>query len=66
MKVIMSNFMMVERVILILHMESTIYFMVLETSTKCCFQEGDFFFVDEECQLCVFSNTSQDLVTKNG
>jgi hypothetical protein len=59
MKVIMLNFMMLEREILISH-------MVLETSTKCSFQEGEFCFVDEKCQLCVFSNTSQDLLTKNG
>jgi hypothetical protein len=55
---------MLERETLISHMESTISFMVLEISTKCSFKEGDYFLVDEECQLCVFSNTSQDLVIK--
>jgi hypothetical protein len=66
MKVIMSNFMMLERETLISHMENTISFMVLEIFTKCSFKEGDFLLVDEKCRLCVFSNTSQDLVTKNG
>jgi hypothetical protein len=44
MKVIMSNFMMLEREFLISHMENTISFMVGETSIKCSFQKGDFFF----------------------
>jgi hypothetical protein len=48
----MSNFMILEREILILHMESTISFIGLEASTKCSFQEGEFLFVDEANYVC--------------
>jgi hypothetical protein len=61
MKVIMSNFMMLETVILILHMESTIYFMVLETSTKCSFQEGDFFLLMKNANYVCFPTPHRTL-----
>jgi len=56
MKVILSNFMILEREILILHMESTISFIGLETSTKCSFQEGELFFVDEANYVCFLTH----------
>jgi len=48
--------MILEREILILHMESTISFIGLETSTKCSFQEGELFFVDEANYVCFLTH----------